>query len=166
MVTAAGAAVLAQLADGERPAGARLGSRQEALLLELADGVPDEGIVAARLAERHGASAVTGLVRRGWLELIVATRERRPLAGRAAGARGARPTGAPLTDDQARVVDRVVGAIRDRRADPILLEGVVASGKTAVYAAAIGAALDADRDALVLVPGGVARAAARRPAAA
>ena len=34
----------------------------------------------------------------------------------------------------------------------MLLEGVVASGKTAVYAAAIDAALDAGRDALVLVP--------------
>ena len=152
VLTPAGAAVLVQLADGERPPGARLGARQEALLLELLDGVPEEGIVAARLAERHGASAVTGLVRRGWLDLIVATRERRPLAGRAAGARGARPAGAPLTDDQARVVDRVLAAIGSRRADPVLLEGVVASGKTAVYAATIAAALDAGRDALVLVP--------------
>ena len=151
-LTAAGAAVLATLPTGERPPGARLGPRQEALLLELAEGVPDEGIAAARLAERHGASAVSGIVRRGWLELVVATRDRRPLAGRAAGERGARPAGAPLTEDQARVVDRVVAAIRDRRADPILLEGVVASGKTAVYAAAIDAALDAGRDALVLVP--------------
>jgi len=152
VVTAEGMAVLARLATGERPAGARLGPRQEALLLELAGGIPDEGIVAARLAERHGASAVTGLVRRGWLELVVGTRERRPLAGRAAGERGARPAGAPLTDDQARVVERAVAAIRGRRADPMLLEGVVASGKTAVYAAAIDAALEAGRDALVLVP--------------
>ena len=42
----------------------------------------------------------------------------------------------------------------------------MASGKTAVYAAAIDAALAAGRDALVLVPGGVAGAAPRRPAAA
>ena len=152
LVTAVGAVVMARLADGERPAGARLGPRQEALLLELADGVPAEGIVAARLAERHGASAVSGLVKRGWLELVIVDRDRRPLDGRAAGVRGARPVGSTLTDDQARVVERVVSATRERRADPVLLDGVVASGKTAVYAAAIDAALDAGRDALVLVP--------------
>ena len=121
-------------------------------MLELADGIPDDGVVAARLAERHGASAVTSLARRGWLELVVGTRDRRPLAGRAPGARGARPSGSALTPDQARVVARVVAAGLARRADPVLLEGVVASGKTAVYAAAIDALLDAGRDAIVLVP--------------
>ncbi len=140
---------------GERPGGpggTRLGPRQVALLLELADGVPEDGVVAARLAERHGASAVTSLARRGWLELVIGTHERRPLAGRAPGARGARPIGTSLTPDQTRVVARVVRASLARLPDPVLLEGVVASGKTAVYTAAIDAVLDAGRDALVLVP--------------
>ncbi len=155
LLTDAGAAAAAQLALGERPdapGGARLGPRQLALMLELADGLPEDGVVAARLAERHGASAVTSLARRGWLELVVGTHERRPLAGRGPGARGARPSGTSLTPDQARVVERMVAASLARHADPVLLEGVVASGKTAVYAAAIDASLDAGRDAIVLVP--------------
>ncbi len=152
VLTVAGGEAVAQLAAGSRPDGPRLGPRQAALLAELADGVPGDGIVAARLAERHGSSAVTGLVRRGWLRLIVATIERRPLAGRAPGSRGTRPAGASLTPDQARVADRAIAAALGRRTDPVLLEGVVASGKTAVYAAVIDAALDAGRDALVLVP--------------
>ncbi len=151
-LTPAGASVVTLIGRGERPPGARLGPRQDALLAELADGVPESGVPAARLAERHGASAVSGLVRRGWLALVVATRERRPLAGRSPGERGSLPAGAALSDDQVRVVTRVSAAMRERRADPLLLEGVVASGKTAVYAAAIDAALAAGRDALVLVP--------------
>jgi len=86
------------------------------------------------------------------MTLTVAERERRPLGERAPGSRGSLPAGATLAPDQAAAVARIATASRDRRADPLLLEGVVASGKTAVYVAAIGASLAAGRDALVLVP--------------
>ncbi|MET0772020.1 MAG: primosomal protein N' [Candidatus Limnocylindrales bacterium] len=151
-LTPEGRAAGETLVAGDQPPGARVGPRQAALLIELA-GRPDGWREAtARLGERHGSGTVAGLVKRGWLELSVAERERRPLGDRAPGARGSLPTGAVLSADQAAAAARVVDATRARRADPVLLEGVVASGKTAVYAAAIDAALAAGRDALVLVP--------------
>ena len=88
---------------------------------------PTTGVPAARLAERHGASAVSGLVRRGWLELVGRGRASAAARGtRALGARGALPARCALTPDQARVVARVVdgdqrhaargpGAARGRR---------------------------------------------------
>jgi primosomal protein N' (replication factor Y) len=151
-LTSEGRAAAEALATGDRPAGPRVGPRQSALLLELAGLPEDWQEPTARLAERHGAGTVTGLIKRGWLELAVVERHRRPLGDRTAGARGALPAGATLAADQAAVVARGGMATRERRADPVLLEGVVASGKTAVYAAAIQAALGAGRDALVLVP--------------
>lgn len=140
------------LVTGGRPAGARTGPRQAALLLELADLPDDWQERTATLAERHGSGTVASLVRRGWLALSIVERERRPLEGRSAGLRGTLPIGASLTPDQAAAVARITAAMTARRADPMLLEGVVAGGKTAVYAAAIEATRAAGRDALVLVP--------------
>jgi primosomal protein N' (replication factor Y) len=151
-LTEAGRAAGEALAAGERPSGARVGPRQAALLAELVELPHDWQEPTARLAERHGSGTVAGLVKRGWLELSVAERERRPLGERAPGARGALPAGAALTPDQASAVARIIEATVSRLADPVLLDGVVASGKTAVYAAAIEGALGAGRDALVLVP--------------
>lgn len=151
-LTPEGRAAGVALAAGERPPGPRLGPRQAALLTELASLPEDWQERTASLAERHGSGTVASLVRRGWLGLSVAERERRPLGDRAAGIRGALPAGASLAPDQAAAVARITAATAARRADPVLLEGVVASGKTAVYAAAIEASLAAGRDALVLVP--------------
>jgi primosomal protein N' (replication factor Y) len=151
-LTPEGRAAGAALAAGDRPSGARVGPRQAALLMEFAGLPSDWQEPTARIAERHGPGTVAGLAKRGWLELSVAERERRPLSERAAGSRGALPGGAALSADQAAAVARIGDATRARRAAPILLEGVVASGKTAVYAAAIDASLAAGRDALVLVP--------------
>ncbi|HVM30173.1 MAG TPA: primosomal protein N' [Candidatus Limnocylindrales bacterium] len=139
-----------RLAEGEEPVGRPLGPRQRALLSELL--AEAHAQPAARLAERHGGSAIPGLVRRGWLDLQTVAVERRPLAGRAASGRGALPDGAALTPEQARLVDRVGELSRQRQFAGLLVEGVTASGKTAVYAAVIAAALAAGRQALVLVP--------------
>lgn len=151
-LTDAGREAAALCAVGERPSGARLGPRQRALLEELAapDAPPEEA--AARLAQRHGASALTGLAARGLVRLTTAVRGRRPLAGRAVRQRGARPSGTPLSNDQAALAARITAASIARRTLPVLLDGVTASGKTAVYAAVIQGALAAGRAALVLVP--------------
>ncbi len=104
------------------------------------------------MAERHGPSAVSGLVRRGLLDLEVRTLERRPLAGRADPVRGSRPSGSPLDGEQATALGFVTAAIDAARHETILLEGDTASGKTTIYAEAISHALADGRGALVLVP--------------
>jgi primosomal protein N' (replication factor Y) (superfamily II helicase) len=151
VLTEAGLAAAGALAAGQRPTGPALGPRQRELLVALGTGDGAREAPAARLAERHGASAVGGLVRRGLAELDVRTVARSPVAGRRTH-RGALPAGATLTTDQAAAADRVERAIAERRHEALLLEGPTASGKTAVYARVVAAALAAGRSALVLVP--------------
>ncbi len=151
-LTDAGRAAAAALSAGDRPPGAALGPRQAAVLEVLSQPGMDAEMPASRLAEAHGPGALTGLARRGLIELRVVAVERRPLAGRAAARRGSLPRGAALSAEQAAVVARVEAAIAARAGRGLLLEGPTASGKTAVFSAAIAAALAAGRGALVLVP--------------
>jgi len=130
--------------------GARLGPRQRAALEELVE--TGEDTSAARLSERHGSSAVRGLVKRGLLDLVTVSVERRPREGRPEPIRGTIPADAELTAEQASAADRVRALIEARQSGTLLIEGAAASGKSAVYAAAIRAALDSGRSALVLVP--------------
>ena len=151
-VTETGRVAAAALASDQRPDGPPLGPRQKALLAELTESGHEGAEPTARLAERHGASAVTSLSKRGLLELETRLVERRPLAGRAHPTRGSRPADAPLSADQATAVSRIVAAIESHQYEGFLLDGDTASVKTAVYAAAIEQALKAGRGALVLVP--------------
>ena len=151
-ITDDGRAAAGILAAGGRPAGPPLGPRQRALLAELAEAGHGGAEAAARLAEQHGSSAVGGLAKRGLLQLEVRTEARRPLAGRAAPTRGSLPEGGELDAEQAAAVAIVRAAVEQARHETVLLDGDTASGKTAVYAAAIAAALAAGRGALVLVP--------------
>ncbi len=91
-------------------------------------------------------------MRRGLVRAEVRERPRRPLAGRPAPARGARPPGSALTGDQAAALRLVTDAIAARDPTPILLDGVTGGGKTAIYVEAIAASLAAGRPAMVLVP--------------
>lgn len=148
--TEAGRLAAAAMAASGRPDGPRLGPRQVALLAELvADGGP---IRTPELAARHGDGTLRGLVRRGLVEVSTTVAERRPLEGRAAGRRGARPADAEFTPPQAEAVDLVRRAIEARDPTPLLLDGVTGGGKTAIYVEAIVAALEAGRPAMVLVP--------------
>ena len=151
-ITTAGRTVAETLAVGGRPDGPPLGPRQRALLAELVSPRHEGAEVAARLAERHGASAVSGLAKRGLLELEVRLEARRPLAGRPEPVRGSRPLGSELDAEQAAAAAVVRSAIEEGRQQTVLLDGDTASGKTAVYADGIAAALAAGRGALVLVP--------------
>jgi primosomal protein N' (replication factor Y) len=139
-----------RLVVADAPAAGRpLGPRQQALLADLAM-VPE--IRAAELADRHGSSALPGLVRRGLVNVEIRRRERLALANRQRGTRGARPTGSELSAEQAAAVDLIRASVTARDATPLLLDGVTGAGKTAVYVEAIAASLDAGRPALVLVP--------------
>lgn len=156
------AEALARGVESRRGSRVRLGPRQRSALLELLDHVRGEGAVegegvgegvpAARLAERHGAAVLKSLERRGLAALDAAVRERRPFQDRTAPAARSLPAGVPLTAGQAAAVGRVVALMREGRHAGILLDGVTASGKTAVYAAAIVEALRLGRSALLLVP--------------
>lgn len=155
-ITAAGHEAAASLAAGERVPGRPLGPRQRAALEDLAadalaadDG---DGAAAAPCAERNGASAIAGLVRRGLVRAEVRERPRRPLAHRPVGIRGSRPEGAALLRQQADALRRIEAAIAARDPQPLLLDGVTGSGKTAIYMEAIAASLAAGRPALLLVP--------------
>ncbi|MFO1541242.1 MAG: primosomal protein N' [Chloroflexota bacterium] len=151
-ITDAGRAVAAAIAAGTPMPGPALGPRQRLLLAEL--GAPDgpgEGS-AARLADAFGASAIAGCVRRGLLALAVVEEERLPLADRADPVRGALPAGATLRPEQAAAIAAVAEAVAARRHTATLLEGPTASGKTAVTAGVVAAALAAGRGAIVLVP--------------
>jgi primosomal protein N' (replication factor Y) len=152
VISTEGRSLAAALAGGDRPAGPPLGARQRALLLDLAaPGHAGEGS-APRLADRHGAGTVSSLARRGLLSLETRTVERRALADRATPTRGARPAGSALEADQAAALAAVESTLLAERHEAFLLEGETASGKTAVYAEAIAAALAQGRGALVLVP--------------
>jgi len=149
-LTPAGAAAAAALAAGERLPGRALGARQRALLAELA--YAPGGEAGAELGGRYGGSVVAGLVRRGLVAAEIRERPRRPLATRPPGRHGARPPGAPLTGAQGTAVELARRAIAERDPTPLLLDGLTGGGKTAIYAEAIAAALEAGRAALVLVP--------------
>lgn len=115
-------------------------------------GATPGGSPAALLAERHGASSLAGLVRRGLVRAEVRERPRRPLASRPITTRGARPEGAFLTTDQSAALRLVLDALETRDSTPVLLDGVTGGGKTAIYVEAIAASLAAGRPALLLVP--------------
>jgi primosomal protein N' (replication factor Y) (superfamily II helicase) len=149
-LTDEGGRVAKDLSDGRRPPGRPLGPRQVAALRELANA--EQALPSARLAERHGGSTLPGLLRRGLIELEVVRVERRPLAQRPAAQRGTLPAEAALNAEQAAVISRLSRSIAERQHLGVLLEGQAASGKSAVYAALVRAALDAGRGALVLVP--------------
>ena len=165
-LTAAGAGPrherLARLTDAGRsvvggsrpPDGRPVGPRQRALLGELAGiALDDPGVPAPDLAGRHGPGVATTLSRRGLVALATREMHRDPLAERLrAGRRGARPAGSHLTPSQADALRVVVAAIAAREPTPLLLDGPTGSGRTAVYAEAIAASLEAGRPALILVP--------------
>ena len=154
--------ILLELLDGPHGAPARAGdpgspaepgSHGEPGGAARADADPSTGgIPAAPVAERHGASSIASLVRRGLVRTEVRERPRRPLAGRPVGLRGARPSGSTLTPDQTAALRPILESIERRDATPLLLDGVTGGGKTAIYVEAIAASLALGRPALLLVP--------------
>ncbi len=57
-----------------------------------------------------------------------------------------------LSPIQREVAETIVAAVRARKFDPMLLDGVTGSGKTEVYFEGIAAAIEAGRQTLVLLP--------------
>jgi primosomal protein N' (replication factor Y) (superfamily II helicase) len=129
--------------------GARLGSRQRAVLEALGDGE----LSASVLAESCGAdaAALRRLERRGLVVSRRAQLQRRPPppGGRAEA------TAAPdLTAEQRAAADALEASLDRKQGAPreLLLHGVTGSGKTEVYLAAAEAALARGMGVIVLVP--------------
>lgn len=114
---------------------------------ELLRRIASSGPIATALLD--ATSALRALEGRGYVRF-----EQRNVASRSLEvAMDAAPGPIPeLTAQQAAAVEPVCAAIRERRAFPVLLQGVTGSGKTEVYLRAVAEALAAGRQALVLVP--------------
>lgn len=120
--------------------------RQAALLRRIA--AHPHGVATRRLtrAEPGAGALLRSLARRALVEI-----EQRPrLAGGETILAGDGPV--RLTEDQREALEPITAAIKRQVDESFLLHGVTGSGKTEVYLRAIAQALDAGRQALVLVP--------------
>jgi primosomal protein N' (replication factor Y) len=118
--------------------------RQAALLRRLA-AEGEQPLVA--LAPAFDARLVRALVQRGFAAV-----HERAAPGDVFQEEAAPDAHLELTPDQAQALAPIVAAVRERRPETFLLHGVTGSGKTEVYLRAVGEALRAGRQALVLVP--------------
>jgi primosomal protein N' (replication factor Y) len=128
--------------------GERLGAKQRAVLEALRAGEMSSGELATAVgSDRQTLRRLEG---RGLLATH-SSRLRRSPAGSSLAAPATRPQ---LLPEQAQAVDSIIaaldgGASSERK---LLLHGVTGSGKTEVYLAAVEAALERGRGAIVLVP--------------
>lgn len=137
-ITAAGREALA----GE----GKLGGRQRIALELLAASGEVSG--PELTAAGAGSDVLRRLEARGWVEQRAAEVRRRP-AIKSVGAKGG-PI--ELSDDQRACVEAIVASLDGHGPRERLLHGVTGSGKTEVYLAAIEAALERGKGAILLVP--------------
>jgi len=134
---------IAFLGTGKPPE--RLTAARTRVLDVLADGLPRGAMELAREAA-VGTGVVRGLAAGGALRQVSLPAEQRPETP------DWRRPRATLSSDQSRAAT----ALRDRVADATfgvtLLDGVTGSGKTEVYFEAVAAALEAERQVLVMLP--------------
>jgi primosomal protein N' (replication factor Y) len=141
-------AAIAAAGEEALSGGERLGTRQRAALEALRGGE----MSAAELSAAVGADrqVLRRLEQRG----LIATRSSR-VRRRPGGAELAAAATPPrLLAEQERAVEEIVAALDGEAGAPgeLLLHGVTGSGKTEVYLAAVEAALERGRGAIVLVP--------------
>ena len=125
----------------------RLGERQRAALESLADAEELSGSDLVRLASAD-SGVLSRLEERGYVSQFEGKVRRRPRID-TVGASGGR---VELSAQQQACVTSVVAALDGEGARERLLHGVTGSGKTEVYLAAIEAALERGRSAILLVP--------------
>jgi primosomal protein N' (replication factor Y) len=121
----------------------KLTENQQKILAELAGSGGEMPLAVLRQHELPSSTLQT-LVRRNLVRI-----EERPMAFRMGGLTP-ETTGFTLNPPQQAALDRIAGALGGFQ--PILLRGVTGSGKTAVYLAAMQAALDRGLSSILLVP--------------
>ncbi len=126
--------------------GARELTAMRRRVLEVArDAPPLPAKDLARLAA-CGTGVVAGLARLGWLEKVaVPVRTERKLPDWS-------QRGPLLSPEQAEVAEALAAAVKRAEFSVTLVDGVTGSGKTEVYFQAIAAALEAGKQALVMLP--------------
>ncbi len=129
------------------PAEGRLGERQRALLA-LVEERGEVEIDELRAHVREPRATVRSLVRRGFVE----TESREVIADPYFHTPVERDAPPEPNEAQAAAIERIGGAVRERRAEAFLLHGVTGSGKTEVYLRVIAEARRQGRGALLLVP--------------
>jgi primosomal protein N' (replication factor Y) (superfamily II helicase) len=122
-------------------------TRQQAAILEVLKEAGGRLPVADLRAHKLSSSALQTLVKH---RAVALEREARDLQRPALKAKSGRNLS--LTTSQSQVLEKILGAIERSCFAVKLLHGVTGSGKTAVYLAAMQAALAADRSAILLVP--------------
>jgi len=142
---------IAELASGVDPEAAIAGPLSRApaqtrLLRRLAGSGPTPTAALSREG-RGAADALRALAGRGLVEI-----HERPRTHDVLGEALETPAALELTEAQATALAPVVRGVRERRHERVLLQGVTGSGKTEVYLRGVEAALEAGRQALVLVP--------------
>jgi primosomal protein N' (replication factor Y) len=133
-----------RLAEGGHPPGFRLTEQRIAAIARLAG----EQATIRELAELAGVSeaVLRGLANAGVLEAVTVDLDRPyPRADPAFAA----PV---LNAAQRAAADEVIAAVRERRFQPFLLDGVTGSGKTECYFEAVAEAIQSGGQVLVLLP--------------
>ena len=128
--------------------GARRAPRQAALLLDLLhDG---QTTALPELRKKHGASAVSGLLTRGYIDKVRKAVLRDPLAGISLPPFQS----VTLTASQKETADPVRAALDDPSRSPraFVLQGVTGSGKTEIYLHATERCLALQKKTIVLAP--------------
>lgn len=124
-------------------------SEQQSAIVDALRGAGGEMLFTDLLEHANvGASPITTLAKRGYLEISVREVMRDPLAD--AAALGASPI--KLNEDQSEVLSEVVKALKTAEYKGFLLHGVTGSGKTEVYIRAMHAALEMGKCSLMMVP--------------
>jgi len=126
----------------------RLGVRQRAALEQLAANAGELSSRQLEAGSGAGSAALRRLEARGLIAQREVERRRRP----ASAAIGAGHEPVSLTSAQRAAARSIVAAIDGGSPRELLLHGVTGSGKTEVYLAAVEAALERGRGAIVLVP--------------
>ncbi len=132
----------------ERLKSAKLTPKQSAVIKTLKEfGQP---MTTAQLARMAGCTQtpIDALRKSG----LIAARAGRVYTGKLAEPAAASQANLTLNDDQRRVFQAIVEALRSRRHKTMLVHGVTGSGKTEVYIQAIQETVSYGRQAIVLVP--------------
>jgi primosomal protein N' (replication factor Y) (superfamily II helicase) len=126
------------------------GKNQARILERLQNLSSDPYSVQQLIKETHSTmSALKGLAKKGFLEIIVQEVERKPKTFFTEPETGTRIRPTP---GQAKALDTINIAIASGTPQTFLLHGVTASGKTHVYIEAIRSVVDRGKSAIVLVP--------------